>query len=115
MPAIKVMIGVARKGKFSGRMRYNPFQPNKIVNPGMFIGRGEELRAIEQCLHQAKNGNSQHFLLQGERGIGKSSLLLFVEYVATGRIETVDKRKFSFVIPVPAEDDSGGLPKAVGV
>lgn len=93
-------------------MRYNPFQPNKIVNPGMFIGRGEELRAIEQCLHQAKNGNAQHFLLQGERGIGKSSLLLFVEYVATGRIETVDRRKFSFVT---ASIDLGGCHTQVDI
>jgi len=67
-------------------MKFNPFKPNSIVTPGMFSGRAHELRAIEQCLYQAKHGNPQHFLLEGERGIGKSSLLLFVHQLANGTI-----------------------------
>jgi hypothetical protein len=57
-----------------GTVKFNPFQPNKIVAPGMFAGRLPEINSIEQALFQAKNGNPQHFLLQGERGIGKLSL-----------------------------------------
>ena len=53
-----------------------------MVTPGMFVGRTEELRIVEKCLIQTKNGNPQHFLVQGERGIGKSSLLLYVETIA---------------------------------
>lgn len=56
-------------------LKYNTFRPNNIITPGMFVGRLEEINAIERCLFQAKNGNPQHFLVQGERGIGKSSLL----------------------------------------
>jgi hypothetical protein len=65
---------------------YNPFQPNKIVAPGMFVGRVDELAKIEQCLFQTKHGNPQHFLIQGERGIGKSSLLMYVEAFANGQL-----------------------------
>src|SRR5687767_14810516 len=67
-------------------MRYNPFRPNGIAGPGMFSGRAEEIAAIEQALHQSKHGNPQHILIQGERGIGKSSLMLLARFAATGRI-----------------------------
>jgi Cdc6-like AAA superfamily ATPase len=63
-------------------LRFNPFQPNKIVAPGMFVGRVNELDQIEKNLFQAKHGNPQNFLIVGERGIGKSSLLLYVDYLA---------------------------------
>lgn len=62
--------------------RYNPFNPQGLVAPGMFCGRSEEMETIESCLYQAMHGNPQHFLIQGERGIGKSSLLVFIEALA---------------------------------
>jgi hypothetical protein len=77
--------------------KYNPFRPNGIVAPGMFCGRLDELRTIDHCLLQTKHGNSKHFLIEGERGIGKSSLLLCEQYVATGRIETLNKKKLNFL------------------
>lgn len=52
----------------------------------MFSGRGHELLTIEQALFQTKEGNPNHFLIRGERGIGKSSLLLYVQLVANGGI-----------------------------
>jgi hypothetical protein len=64
--------------------KFNPFKPNGVVHPGMFVGRLEELVLIENFLFQATHGNPQHFLVQGERGIGKSSLLLFVEHLSRG-------------------------------
>lgn len=67
-------------------MRFNPFQPNKVVNQAMFVGRMDEIRTIEHYLFQAKSGNPQNFLIDGERGIGKSSLLQYMAWVATGRI-----------------------------
>lgn len=63
-------------------MRYNPFRPNGLVAPGMFSGRMEEIGSIEQSLLQTKNGNPQHFLIEGERGIGKSSLMLIARALA---------------------------------
>ncbi len=83
-------------------MKFNPFKPNSIVTPGMFSGRAHELRAIEQCLYQAKHGNPQHFLLEGERGIGKSSLLLFVHQLANGTIPNSESQRFNF-LTVPAD------------
>ena len=65
-------------------LKYNPFRPNGVIHAGMFVGRLDELSAIEKFLFQTKKGNPQNFLVQGERGIGKSSLLFFVETLAQG-------------------------------
>jgi len=78
-------------------VRYNPFQPNGIATFGMFAGRIEELNAIEQSLFQTKNESPHHFLIQGERGIGKSSLFFYVQLVACGRIENFENKKFNFL------------------
>jgi AAA ATPase domain len=67
-------------------MKYNPFRPGGIVPPGIFCGRLEEIDAIEQSLLQTKHGNPQHFLLEGERGIGKSSLMLVAKVMATNKL-----------------------------
>ena len=78
-------------------MKYNPFRPNNIVGPGMFVGRTDELATIEQCLFQTKNGNPQHFLIEGERGIGKSSLLFFSEHLAKGNVTFINKIKMNYL------------------
>lgn len=79
-------------------MKYNPFRPGTIVGPGMFSGRGRELLAIEQSLHQTRNGNPRHFLIEGERGIGKSSLMYFTQLVADGQVKSLDDSEFKFVV-----------------
>ena len=63
--------------------RYNPFQPDKIITPSMFAGRLNEVAGLKKALLQTKLGNPSHFLIHGERGIGKSSLLLYIEHIAT--------------------------------
>lgn len=80
-------------------MRYNPFQPNKMVAEGMFVGRFDEMKLIDQYFFQTKNENPQHFLLEGERGIGKSSLLFVSENLANGKIGTMEanSQKFNFI------------------
>lgn len=77
--------------------KFNPFRPNNIVHPGMFVGRVDELNSIERCLFQTKNGNSQHFLVQGERGIGKSSLFYYVDLMAKGRVKDSHGDRFNFL------------------
>src|ERR1700723_1432 len=77
--------------------KYNPFRPGTIVGPGMVAGRLVELRGTEQALHQTKHGNSHHFLIHGERGIGKSSLLMNLQLVANGRIKTIAGEDFKFL------------------
>jgi hypothetical protein len=77
--------------------RFNPFRPGSIVTPGMFSGRVEEVVALEKILYQTKNGNPHHFLLHGERGIGKSSLLFYLQCVARGEIESLQHGLFKFL------------------
>jgi len=79
-------------------MRYNPFRPGGVVGPGMFAGRGRELERLEGILFQASRGNPQHFVLQGERGIGKSSLLLFLQLVAAGQFQFTEGQSFKFLV-----------------
>lgn len=64
-----------------------------MAPPGLFAGRTDEIDFIEGCLRQAKHGNPKHFLLIGERGIGKSSLVLFEQYSAQGLINTKKDQK----------------------
>lgn len=78
-------------------MKYNPFKPGSIIHPGMFAGRLDELRALETALFQTKNGNAEHFLIHGERGIGKSSLLMILNYYATGQITTIENNQYNFL------------------
>lgn len=76
---------------------YNPFRPGSIVTPGMFCGRYDEFVGTERALFQTKNGNPHHFLIHGERGIGKSSLLYSLELVARGRIDAFNGGRFNFL------------------
>lgn len=56
------------------------------------------MRAIEHGLFQAKHGNPIHFMIQGERGIGKSSLFFVTKLVANGEIETFTNEKLNFLV-----------------
>ncbi len=78
-------------------MKINPFNPNSPVNPGMFVGRMDELESMERALVQTRNDSPCHFMITGERGIGKSSLLLYIRYLATGDIP-FNGDKFKFLV-----------------
>lgn len=69
----------------SNIMRFNPFTPGLIAHPEMFAGRGDELKEIDRALYQTKHGTPWHFLIHGDRGIGKSSLMLVAERTAVGQ------------------------------
>ena len=79
-------------------LKYNPFKPGSIVHPGMFSGRLEEIKTLENALFQTKNGNPSHFLIHGERGIGKSSLLMLISYYAAGELTTLQDQNFNFLV-----------------
>jgi len=72
--------------------KYNPFRPDKIMPPGMFAGRLDEINYINGCLRQGRFGNPKHFMLIGERGIGKSSLILLTKFLAEGNIHLTDQK-----------------------
>jgi hypothetical protein len=79
-------------------MRFNPFSPGGLVPEGVFTGRIEESKALERMLFNTQHGNPQHFLLHGERGIGKSSLSYMHELAASGRISPWDgEERFNFL------------------
>jgi hypothetical protein len=71
--------------------RFNPFRPGGLVSPGMFCGRLDQFKGTERALLQTKNGNPNHFLIHGERGIGKSSLLYNWELVARGKFNPLEE------------------------
>lgn len=79
--------------------KFNPFRPNEIVHPAMFAGRYDECVALEKALFQTKNGNPAHFIIDGERGIGKSSLLFNLFWVAKGELLAFEESQtFKFVV-----------------
>lgn len=64
----------------------NPFRPGSPVSPGMFVGRVAEIRRLQAHLLQTRADRPSNFMVTGERGIGKSSLLLYAQYIARGRL-----------------------------
>lgn len=66
--------------------RVNPFRPNSPVSPGMFAGRLAQVEALEEALLQTRAGRAKSFMITGERGIGKTSLLQYFKWVAQGHI-----------------------------
>lgn len=78
-------------------MKINPFEPFAPVNPGSFVGRLVELRRLKSALLQTSAGKPVNFMITGERGIGKSSLLNYLKYAAEGRIK-IEDTSVSFVV-----------------
>ncbi len=78
-------------------MKINPFRPNSPCKPGMFVGRYDQIKKIENCLLLTRANRAVSFLLTGERGIGKTSLLTLIKYFAEGEIE-VNKQKLNFLV-----------------
>lgn len=77
--------------------KINPFAPNSPVPPGLFVGRLDEIRRLEAALFQTRAGQPSNFIIIGERGIGKSSLMSYMKYVAQGYIP-VDDIKVKFLV-----------------
>src|SRR6266404_751769 len=60
----------------------NPFNPNQPIDPEYFEGRMDEIKRTIGALVQTRNGKTQHILVTGERGIGKTSLAIYTRYMA---------------------------------
>ncbi|GAB2536600.1 AAA family ATPase [Rufibacter soli] len=90
-------------------MKINPFKPNSPSNPGMFVGRFDEIEKIESALIQTRANQSQSFLLLGERGIGKTSLMNLVKFFAEGDIEVRDTKLNFLVIEIDITKDTSQL------
>lgn len=79
------------------KMKINPFKPNSPSRSGMFVGRINEIEKLEASLIQTRANQSVSFLLTGERGIGKTSLLNLIKFFAEGYIE-VREQKLNFLV-----------------
>ena len=77
--------------------RVNPFQPNSPVAPGMFAGRVAHLVSLEEALLQTCADRPKHFMLTGERGIGKTSLLQYFKSMASGEVD-LDSGPMNFLV-----------------
>lgn len=87
----------------------NPFKPNSPVNPYMFAGRDDEITLIESCLLNTKAGNPKNLLLIGERGIGKTSVLLLADYLAKGEITLTDDTRLDYLTVYVSLDRRTGV------
>ena len=76
--------------------KYNPFKPNSPVFTGMFSGRVHELKRLDNLLFQTKMNNPTHILINGERGIGKTSLLIVANLFAKGNLQW-EEEKYNFI------------------
>lgn len=65
----------------------------------MFAGREKEINEFLSGIYHTKNNRAKHFLITGERGIGKSSLIDLYDSLAKGDISlrVEDYGNFSFV------------------
>lgn len=86
--------------------RINPFRPNSPVAPGMFVGRLPQVSALEAALLQTRARRSKSFMITGERGIGKTSLLQYFKWVAQGHIDIEGEKMKFLVLEVDLEASS---------
>lgn len=77
--------------------KVNPFKPNSPVSTGMFAGRLNEIKILENALYQTKSGNPCNILVTGERGIGKSSLMAVLKDFSVGSYDTLEHGSFNFL------------------
>jgi len=59
----------------------SPFTPGQPAPPEIFTGRAEEIQRLRRCILQTSNGKPQAVFICGERGLGKSSLARFCEFL----------------------------------
>lgn len=75
----------------------NPFIPHHPSAAGNFVGRRSELRRLEASLLHAIQEKPINFMLTGERGVGKTSLLNYVQSMAR-RIDSSESQAFNFLV-----------------
>jgi len=63
-------------------MRYNPFNPQQPARPDFFVGREPEITQFEKFLNQTIHGSPMNMSITGNRGIGKTSVLIKFESIA---------------------------------
>lgn len=60
----------------------SPFSPGRPVPVDYFVARIKEIERLERAIKQTLTGRNENIFIIGEKGIGKSSLAGFIQYVA---------------------------------
>jgi len=60
----------------------SPFSPGQPVQPEYFVARIKEIQRLERAIRQTVSGRNENIFITGQRGIGKSSLALFIRHLA---------------------------------
>ena len=63
-------------------MKVNPFNPQQPAKPNFFVGREEEIKTFNHFLFQTMSSSPMNLSVTGDRGMGKTSLLIKFEQVA---------------------------------
>lgn len=74
----------------------NPFDPSRPIDPNKFVGRHKEIRELEAALLHTKNDKPRHFLITGERGVGKTSFFDYLRRRASN-VDGTDDFNFAVV------------------
>jgi Cdc6-like AAA superfamily ATPase len=77
--------------------KFNPFKPNHPIHSDLFSGRIPEIKKINSLLSMIKSGNPSNLLIIGERGIGKTSLLLLINALARGKINLTNEESYNYL------------------
>ena len=72
----------------------NPFNPNSVVTPTLFAGRYSQVFQILKKMAQVREGMPASFVLQGDRGIGKTALAKLIMYAAEVKDPAFESLKF---------------------
>ncbi len=84
----------------------NPYVPNLPVNPRLFAGRRPALEELRRSIQATREGHPTHVFIEGEWGIGKTSLLQRIkpEFQASGPVVKDDvaseNQSAEFFVPV---------------
>ena len=63
----------------------NPFTPKSGLEPKVFFDREKEINFFLKRIDEAKTGNTNHYIINGVWGSGKTSLLRYFKLLAQGR------------------------------
>jgi hypothetical protein len=75
----------------------NPFIPHHPIDAKHFVGRSDELRRLEASLEHTKRRKPINFMITGDRGIGKTSLLNYVQAMARSYSDKSEE-SFRFIV-----------------
>jgi len=63
-------------------MKINPFNPQQPAKPNFFVGREQEVKTFTKFLFQTMNNSPMNMSVTGDRGMGKTSLLIKFEQIS---------------------------------